>query len=61
MGEKVGYATEQLMELAGLAVSQSVYNEILTNKNWTNIKRVLTICGPGSNYLVLTKILNILN
>ena len=50
MGEKVGYAIEQLMELAGLAVAQSVYNEILTNNNndWKNIKRVLTICGPGS-------------
>jgi len=56
MGEKVGYVTEQLMELAGLSVSQSIYNEILTNTDWKNIKKVLTICGPGSKYIYyLTK------
>lgn len=42
---KLGYTLEQLMELAGLSVSESIYNSF----NPSNYKNVLILCGPGNN------------
>ncbi|KAF2104118.1 apolipo protein A-I binding protein-like protein [Rhizodiscina lignyota] len=39
------YSIDQLMELAGLSVSQAVYSVQPPNKG----KRVLVACGPGNN------------
>ena len=53
MGE-LGFSTDQLMELAGLSVAQSLYDcaghkfsSAEQYKNSLNF-RILTICGPGS-------------
>ncbi len=48
MGEKVGFKLEQLMELAGIAVAQSIYTCVNTENSWNNIKNILVIAGPGS-------------
>ena len=48
MGDKIGYKSEQLMELAGLSVAQSIYHTIQTEENWKGVKKILTISGPGS-------------
>ena len=48
MGEKLGYKLEQLMELAGLAVAQSIFKTILMEESWKTIKKILIISGPGS-------------
>lgn len=40
---KYGYLNEQLMELAGLAVAESV------QKSFASASKVLAICGPGNN------------
>lgn len=40
-----GFSIDQLMELAGLSVSQAVYAMLPPNKG----RRVLVACGPGNN------------
>ncbi|RDA84845.1 hypothetical protein CP532_2097 [Ophiocordyceps camponoti-leonardi (nom. inval.)] len=40
-----GYSIDQLMELAGLSVSQAVYRLHPPSKG----RRVLVVCGPGNN------------
>jgi NAD(P)H-hydrate epimerase len=42
---KLGYTLEQLMELAGLSVAESVYTSFEPVKN----PNVLILCGPGNN------------
>lgn len=43
MGEEIGYTIDQLMELAGLSVAQSV-SSCIDKSN-----EILVICGPGNN------------
>ncbi|CAK7565375.1 MAG: hypothetical protein SEPTF4163_003291 [Sporothrix epigloea] len=40
-----GFSIDQLMELAGLSVSQAVYHVHPPNKG----RRILVACGPGNN------------
>mmetsp|Transcript_27745 Transcript_27745/g.59748 ORF Transcript_27745/g.59748 Transcript_27745/m.59748 type:complete len:405 (-) Transcript_27745:99-1313(-) len=45
-----GFSLEQLMELAGLAVAEAVYQGIPPLMNHEGPKRkILVICGPGNN------------
>eukprot|EP00539_Tryblionella_compressa_P004621 CAMPEP_0178750192 /NCGR_PEP_ID=MMETSP0744-20121128/9823_1 /TAXON_ID=913974 /ORGANISM="Nitzschia punctata, Strain CCMP561" /LENGTH=247 /DNA_ID=CAMNT_0020403677 /DNA_START=61 /DNA_END=804 /DNA_ORIENTATION=- len=46
-----GYTLEQLMELAGLAVAEAVYQSVppVTEKDGTKRRKILLICGPGNN------------
>jgi NAD(P)H-hydrate epimerase len=44
-----GFSLEQLMELAGLAVAEAVYQVVTSQPNDDKKKRVLLICGPGNN------------
>jgi hypothetical protein len=53
MSEEIGYSIDQLMELAGYSVAISIDDAI--NKNWQGIKKILTIAGPGSIYLLIFK------
>jgi NAD(P)H-hydrate epimerase len=41
----IGYTLEQLMEIAGLAVAQSIEKEFPPSSH----RRVLVVCGPGNN------------
>ena len=45
MSDEGGFTIDQLMELAGLSVSQAVYAVHPPNKG----KRILLACGPGNN------------
>jgi NAD(P)H-hydrate epimerase len=45
MSEEGGYSIDQLMELAGLSVSQAIYTAHPPSKG----KKVLLACGPGNN------------
>uniref|UniRef100_A0A8C9GDX2 NAD(P)H-hydrate epimerase n=1 Tax=Piliocolobus tephrosceles TaxID=591936 RepID=A0A8C9GDX2_9PRIM len=45
MSDDVGYTTEQLMELAGLSVSNVIFKEY----NIKKFKKILICCGPGNN------------
>ncbi|KAE9962936.1 hypothetical protein EG328_011918 [Venturia inaequalis] len=45
MSEQGAFSIDQLMELAGLSVSQAVYRLMPPSKG----KRVLVACGPGNN------------
>jgi NAD(P)H-hydrate epimerase len=49
MSPEVNYSIDQLMEIAGLSVAIAINKEI-ENKSgeWMNIRRILTISGPGS-------------
>ena len=42
-----GFSLEQLMELAGLAVAEAVYEVIPSSEN--KRPRILLVCGPGNN------------
>jgi NAD(P)H-hydrate epimerase len=42
----LGFSIDQLMELAGLSVACAVYDAYPINQ----FKRILVICGPGSNF-----------
>lgn len=46
-----GYSLEQLMELAGLAVAEAVYQAVppSPNNEEEKKKKILLICGPGNN------------
>ncbi|KAL3760920.1 hypothetical protein ACHAWU_009599 [Discostella pseudostelligera] len=49
-----GFCLEQLMELAGLAVAEAVYNVVVGDAGTTTTgeekkKHVLLVCGPGNN------------
>eukprot|EP01091_Cochliopodium_minus_P016670 TRINITY_DN631_c1_g1_i1.p1 TRINITY_DN631_c1_g1~~TRINITY_DN631_c1_g1_i1.p1 ORF type:complete len:232 (+),score=63.37 TRINITY_DN631_c1_g1_i1:59-754(+) len=44
MGEEHGFTVDQLMELAGLSVAESLYQEYGLDK-----KNILVIAGPGNN------------
>ena len=52
MGPEIGYNVNQLMELAGLSVAQSLH-DYYEKELKTSIKKpspkVLTVCGPGNN------------
>jgi NAD(P)H-hydrate epimerase len=48
MGPEVGFTTEQLMELAGLAMAQAVAKVWPTPSDRS--LRVFIICGPGNKY-----------
>jgi NAD(P)H-hydrate epimerase len=43
-----GFSLEQLMELAGLAVAEAVY-QVVENDTQKKKKKILLICGPGNN------------
>lgn len=43
MGDEIGFANEQLMELAGLACAMAV------RQKYPLLKRVLVLVGPGNN------------
>jgi NAD(P)H-hydrate epimerase len=43
-----GFSLEQLMELAGLAVAEAVY-QVNSENNKESTNRVLVVCGPGNN------------
>jgi NAD(P)H-hydrate epimerase len=43
-----GFSLEQLMELAGLAVAEAVY-EVVPSESAESKPRILLICGPGNN------------
>lgn len=43
-----GFSLEQLMELAGLAVAEAVY-EVVPSESAESKTRILLICGPGNN------------
>jgi hydroxyethylthiazole kinase-like uncharacterized protein yjeF len=43
------YTLEQLMELAGLAVAQAVYDFAHRMSHATTTTRILVVCGPGNN------------
>ncbi|KOB63156.1 hypothetical protein PFHG_04914 [Plasmodium falciparum HB3] len=45
MSDEVGYTTEQLMELAGLSISQIIFKEYKP----CEFKKILICCGPGNN------------
>ncbi|CRG94793.1 pyridoxal 5'-phosphate synthase, putative [Plasmodium gallinaceum] len=45
MSEEIGYTTEQLMELAGLSISQIIFHEYSLSK----FPKILICCGPGNN------------
>ncbi|QDS69739.1 hypothetical protein FKW77_010056 [Venturia effusa] len=45
MSEQGAFSIDQLMELAGLSVSQAVYRLMPPSKG----KRILVACGPGNN------------
>ncbi|KAF7845709.1 hypothetical protein BT93_L1038 [Corymbia citriodora subsp. variegata] len=45
MSDEGGYSIDQLMELAGLSVSQAIYKAHPPNSG----KRILLACGPGNN------------
>ncbi|SOV19606.1 pyridoxal 5'-phosphate synthase, putative [Plasmodium gaboni] len=45
MSDEIGYTTEQLMELAGLSISQIIFKEYKPNE----FKKILICCGPGNN------------
>ena len=42
-----GYSLEQLMELAGLAVAEAVYQAIPPSVE--KKRKILLVCGPGNN------------
>ena len=42
-----GYCLEQLMELAGLAVAEAVYQGIPPSVE--RKRKILLVCGPGNN------------
>ena len=44
-----GFSLEQLMELAGLAVAEAVYEVNNEDAENSRKKRVLLVCGPGNN------------
>lgn len=43
-----GFSLEQLMELAGLAVAEAVYEGIPSSTESEN-RKILVVCGPGNN------------
>eukprot|EP00980_Cylindrotheca_fusiformis_P000616 scaffold154_cov129-Cylindrotheca_fusiformis.AAC.33 len=43
-----GFSVEQLMELAGLAVAEAVYEVVKPDSTKTK-PRILVVCGPGNN------------
>ena len=43
-----GFSLDQLMELAGLSVSEAVYRVHPPTKG----KNILVVCGPGNNGMV---------
>ncbi|SCM12267.1 pyridoxal 5'-phosphate synthase, putative [Plasmodium chabaudi adami] len=45
MSDEVGYTTSQLMELAGLSISQIIFK----NYDLVNFKKIIICCGPGNN------------
>lgn len=45
MSDAVGYTTSQLMELAGLSISQIIFK----NYDLVNFKKIIICCGPGNN------------
>ncbi|EAA17553.1 Homo sapiens TGR-CL10C [Plasmodium yoelii yoelii] len=45
MSDVVGYTTSQLMELAGLSISQIIFK----NYDLANFKKIIICCGPGNN------------
>jgi NAD(P)H-hydrate epimerase len=44
-----GFSLEQLMELAGLAVAEAVYQVNSEKSSMESKSRVLVVCGPGNN------------
>ncbi|CAL9738552.1 NAD(P)H-hydrate epimerase [Monosporozyma servazzii] len=48
MGPKVGFTLQQLMELAGFSIAQTIQREYPLGQN-NNKKEVLIIAGPGNN------------
>jgi hydroxyethylthiazole kinase-like uncharacterized protein yjeF len=46
---KPGYSLEQLMELAGLAVAEAIYQSIPPINLEDRRRKILLICGPGNN------------
>ena len=51
MGPVYKYSIDQLMELAGVSIAQSIYDfyeKDLKRQVFSKSPRILTICGPGS-------------
>ena len=49
MSPEVNFSIDQLMEIAGLTIAIAINKEIENREgNWTNIRRILNISGPGS-------------
>ena len=44
-----GFSLEQLMELAGLAVAEGVFQGIPSLSDSTKKRKILIVCGPGNN------------
>ena len=49
MGPDYGFSVDQLMELAGLSVAQSVHDYITKDLPAKSTYKILTVCGPGNN------------
>ncbi len=52
MGENFNYSIDQLMEIAGLSVAQSIDHAIKSEIN-RKVKRILNISGPGSKFILI--------
>lgn len=55
MGKEYNYTLDQLMEIAGQSVALSIYDCIEKEKSWKNIKKILTLVGPGSKIKIMLK------
>jgi NAD(P)H-hydrate epimerase len=51
MGSEIGYSIDQLMEVAGLSVALSIHHAAINKVEFSGVRRILNISGPGSNNL----------
>ncbi len=48
MGKSYGYSIDQLIEIAGLSVAKTIDEAIKTENEFSTIKKILNVSGPGS-------------